>query len=47
VEEEKRGRVSFDFMCRSRETIPIIEDKLQEKTVNLKVADDAALEQEN
>jgi hypothetical protein len=34
-------------MRRSREPIPIIEDKLREKTVNLKFADDAALENEN
>lgn len=45
--KEKKGRVSFDFMRHDYEAIAIIEDGLQERTVNLKVADDAGLEQEN
>ena len=40
----KRGRVSFDFIRSNREAMVIIEDRLPETPVNLKVADDAALE---
>jgi hypothetical protein len=39
--------VSFGFIRYNRDAIAIFEESPQEQTVNLKVADDAALENDN